>query len=195
MTHLATGDLLRRHRSDGTDLGRQAEYYMSAGRLVPDALVTAMLVAALAETPSTGFLLDGFPRTIPQAEALHAALETAGEPLTAVVLLDVPDDVIVERIAGRLTCPHGHVFHAHSQPPARDGVCDRDGEPLLQRDDDRPETVRRRLEVYRSQTAPLADYYEARGLLRRVDGTLPELDVYREICATLPAPAASPAGR
>lgn len=185
LTHLATGDLLRRHRSDGTDLGRQAARYMTTGRLVPDALVTAMLVAALAETPARGFLLDGFPRTLPQADALHAALRTAGGRLDAVVLLDVPDEVIVERLSGRLTCPHGHVFHERAQAPAKAGVCDHDGEPLRRRDDDEPGTVRRRLEAYRQQTAPLAAYYEERGLLHRLDGALPESEVYRAICDAL----------
>jgi adenylate kinase len=186
LTHLSTGDLLRRHRAEGTELGRRAAAYMTSGRLVPDALVTAMLVEALAEA-AAGFLLDGFPRTIPQADALGAALDEAGQPLTAVMLLDVPDDVIVDRISGRVTCPHGHVYHVHSQPPATAGVCDHDGEPVARRDDDHPETVRRRLDVYAEQTAPLVDYYDARGLLLRVDGTRPTGEVYDSLCAALSA--------
>ena len=186
LTHLATGDLLRRHRAEGTELGRQAAEYMVSGRLVPDALVTAMLVDALADAPA-GFLLDGFPRTIAQADALGAALEQAGRPLTAVMLLEVPDEVIVDRISGRVTCPQGHVFHVHSQPPATAGGCDHDGEPVARRDDDRPETVRRRLDIYAEQTAPLIDYYGARGLLLRVDGTRPTGEVYDSLCTALSA--------
>jgi adenylate kinase len=185
LTHLATGDLLRRHRAEGTELGRQAAEYMSAGALVPDALVTSMLIAALDEAPEQGFLLDGFPRTVPQADALAEALEAAGRPLTAVVLLEVEDEVIVERISGRMTCPDGHVFHASSRPPAVDGTCDHGCGPVTRRDDDHPDTVRRRLDVYAEQTAPLAGYYGERGLLVRVDGDRPEAEVYESILAAL----------
>ena len=160
LPYLSTGDLLRRHRAKGTDLGLQAASYMAEGRLVPDDLVISMLMHAVENGPPHGFLLDGFPRTIVQADALEAALErggTAGH--RAVLLIDAPDEVIIERISGRLTCPHGHVFHIQNAPPQRAGICDHDGEPLAQRDDDHPETVRRRLEVYHEQTEPLVSHY------------------------------------
>jgi adenylate kinase len=185
LTHLATGDLLRRHRAEGTALGREAAEYMSSGRLVPDALVTSMLIAALDEAPEQGFLLDGFPRTVPQADALADALDEAGRPLTAVVLLEVEDEVIVDRISGRVTCPDGHVFHLSSRPPADEGVCDHACGPVSRRDDDHPDTVRKRLDVYHEQTAPLAGYYGERGLLARVDGDRPEAEVYGSILAAL----------
>jgi adenylate kinase len=185
LTHLATGDLLRRHRAEGTELGRQAAEYMSAGALVPDSLVTSMLIDALEEAPEQGFLLDGFPRTVPQADALAEALEEAGRPLTAVVLLEVEDEVIVDRISGRVTCAEGHVFHLTSRPPAVEGTCDHACGPVTRRDDDHPDTVRRRLDVYAEQTAPLAGYYGERGLLVRVDGDRPEADVYDSILAAL----------
>ena len=172
--HLATGDLLRRHRTEGTELGRLAAAHMDAGSLVPDDLVVRMLLGALPDAVREGregFLLDGFPRTLAQADMLGAALEDATIELAAVVLIEAADAAIVERMAGRLTCPHGHVFHRHSAPPVRDGSCDHDGDPLTRREDDRPETVRRRLQVYNEATAPLIGYYEERGLLRRVDGT------------------------
>jgi adenylate kinase len=124
LTHLATGDLLRRHRAENTELGREAAGYMRSGRLVPDELVTSMMLAALAEAPAQGFVLDGFPRTVPQADALDVALDEAGRPLTAVVLLEADTEVIVERIAGRVTCPQGHVFHVRRRPPVVDGGCD-----------------------------------------------------------------------
>lgn len=164
--HVSTGDLLRRHRAQGTELGREAGEYMKAGRLVPDDLVTAMLVEEIGDSVADGFLLDGFPRTIPQADALDAA----GVKLYEVLLIDVSDDVIVERISGRLTCPQGHVFHERAQPPQRPGICDHCGAPLARREDDRPEAVRLRLETYHEQTEPLVHRYAERGLLRRVDG-------------------------
>jgi adenylate kinase len=183
LRHLATGDLLRRHRSEGTDLGRSAAEHMDAGGLVPDDLVVSMLLDAIPAACGEGFLLDGFPRTIAQADMLREA----GIALTAVVVIAVPDDVLVQRLSGRITCPRGHVFHEHAAPPARAGFCDHDGEPLERRPDDRPETVRRRLEVYHEATAPLIDYYETRGLVRRVDGTLRPDEVFAAISAGLTA--------
>ena len=185
LPYLSTGDLLRRHRAKGTELGLQAASYMSEGRLVPDELVISMLMHAVENGPPHGFLLDGFPRTVVQADALEAALDEAGTALRAALLIDAPDEVIVERISGRLTCPHGHVFHRQHSPPAREGVCDHDGEPLAQRDDDLPETVRRRLDVYHEQTEPLVAYYDQRGLLLRIDGTHAPDDVFDAIRAAL----------
>jgi adenylate kinase len=190
LRHLATGDLLRRHRAEGTPLGRSAAEHMDAGRLVPDDLVVRMLLDALSAADGEGcegVLLDGFPRTIAQADMLGTVLSEAGLALTAVVVIAVGDDVLVDRLSGRVTCPRGHVFHERTSPPARAGLCDHDDEPLERRPDDRPETVRRRLEVYHEATAPLIDYYEARGLLRRVDGTRSPDEVFAAIRAGLTA--------
>jgi adenylate kinase len=185
LPYLSTGDLLRRHRAKGTELGLQAAGYMAEGRLVPDELVISMLMDAVQDGPPHGFLLDGFPRTTVQADALEAALDRAGTALRAVLLIDAPDTVIVERISGRLTCARGHVFHVQNSPPVRAGVCDHDGEPLTQRDDDLPETVRRRLAVYHELTEPLVAHYEQRGLLCRVDGTRAPAEVFDTIRAVL----------
>ena len=143
---------------------------MTLGRLVPDELVISMLLQELDAAGPGGFLLDGFPRTTAQAYALDRPLGKAGRRLTAALFLDAPDAVIVERLSGRLTCPRGHVFNARTQPPARPGVCDHDGEPLSVHDDDRAETVRRRLDVYHEVTEPLVGYYEERGVLHSFNG-------------------------
>jgi adenylate kinase len=184
LPHLSTGDLLRRHRADATVLGRAAAGYMDQGQLVPDELVIGMLIDAV-DDPPRGFLLDGFPRTVTQAEALERTLDAAGSGLHAVVLVDVPDHVIVRRISGRLTCPFGHVYHAQASPPVRPDVCDRDGAALVQRDDDQTETVRRRLSVYHESTAPLAAFYEQRDMLIRVDGNRAPDDVFAAISEAL----------
>ena len=190
LRHLATGDLLRRHRADKTALGRRAGAYMDAGSLVPDDLVVRMLLDELPDAVREGregFLLDGFPRTIAQAETLAIALRQAGIELAAVVLIEAEDSAIIERLSGRVTCPRGHVFHLRTAPPARAGICDHDGEPLERRRDDHPKTVGRRLAVYHEATAPLVDHYEARGLLRRVDGTRRPDEVFAAIRSGLTA--------
>jgi adenylate kinase len=179
LPYVATGDLLRAQRRRGTELGRKAARYMSEGQLVPDDLVIAMILERLEEN-GHGFLLDGFPRTLAQAEALSAELD-----ITAALLVDVPDDVIVERIGGRRQCPNGHIYHVVFDPPVREGVCDRDGLPLSRRDDDAPETVRERLHVYHEQTEPVVDYYARDGVLLRADGARPPADVQRELLAKL----------
>ncbi len=184
LPYLSTGDLLRRHRAKETALGLAAAEYMDQGQLVPDELIITMLMDAV-DGPPRGFLLDGFPRTVVQAEALERRLDAAGSRLRAVVLVDVPDHVIVGRIAGRLTCPYGHVYHARSSPPVRAGICDRDGEILLQRNDDQVETVLRRLSVYHESTAPLAAFYERRNVLVRVDGDRAPDDVFDAISGAL----------
>ena len=184
LTHIATGDLLRAHRDRETDLGLRAARYMAEGRLVPDELVTDMISEEIGSTQG-GFLLDGFPRTPGQADALDRVLEEHGRPLSAVLLIDVPDDVLVERISGRRQCPDGHVYHVKYDPPAREGICDVDGKPLSQREDDKPETVRKRLDVYHRETEPLVERYEKQGLLRRVDGTLSPDEVYDRLRVTL----------
>jgi adenylate kinase len=186
LTHIATGDLLRAHRERETDLGLRAARYMAEGRLVPDELVTEMIGQEIDEAHG-GFLLDGFPRTPGQADALDRVLEERGRPLSAVLLIDVADDVLVERIAGRRLCPDGHVYHVQYEPPAREGVCDIDGKPLSQRDDDKPETVRKRLDVYHRETAPLVERYEKQGLLHRVDGTKSPDEVHQQLRDVLEA--------
>jgi adenylate kinase len=179
LPYIATGDLLRDHRRRDTELGREAARYMAEGRLVPDELVIAMIVDRL-EDDGHSFLLDGFPRTLAQAEALSDVLE-----VTAALLVDAPDDAIVERIAGRRQCAQGHIYHVVFDPPAREGVCDRDGEPLFRRDDDAPETVRERLRVYHELTEPAIGYYAQRGLLHRVDGMRAPAEVQRELLSAV----------
>jgi adenylate kinase len=179
LPYIATGELLREHRDRGTELGREAARYMTEGHLVPDELVIAMILERL-EDNGHGFLLDGFPRTLAQAEALSGALA-----ITAALLVDAPDDALVERIAGRRQCAQGHIYHVVFDPPAREGVCDRDGEALFRRDDDAPDTVRERLRVYHELTQPAIDYYDERGLLHRVDGMRPADDVQRELLAAV----------
>jgi adenylate kinase len=177
LSHIATGDLLRAHRERETDLGLRAARYMATGRLVPDELVSEMIGEEI-EGARGGFLLDGFPRTPGQADALDRVLDEHGRRLSAVLLIDVPDDILVERIGGRRQCPDGHVYHVEFDPPAREGVCDADDKPLSQRDDDKPETVRERLRVYHRETEPLVERYENQRLLRRIDGTLPPDQVH-----------------
>lgn len=179
--YLSTGDLLRRHVRECTLLGVEAAGHMAEGRLVPDALVNAMLLAELAAVPDEGVLLDGFPRTLDQADVLDAALTGSGRRLDAALLLDVPDEDIVARISGRLQCPHGHVYHVHEHPPRRQGICDQDGARLTRRRDDHPDTVRRRLAVYHRETHPLITYYFQQDVLHRIDGTRPADEVYARI--------------
>jgi adenylate kinase len=185
LTHIATGDLLREQRSRGTQRGQQAARYMDAGELVPDELVIEMICEAIEQAGDKGSLLDGFPRTRAQAEALDSALGANDRRLAAALLIDVPDAALVERIAGRRQCTDGHVYHVTFDPPKREGVCNVDGKPLFQREDDKPETVRARLDVYHESTEPLIEYYSDGGLLRRVDGTRAPDDVYDELRATI----------
>jgi adenylate kinase len=177
LPHVAAGDLLRAHRERATELGREAARYMADGLLVPDELVIAMILERL-EDDSHGFVLDGFPRTLAQAQALGDALA-----ITGALLVDVPDDAIIDRIGGRRMCPQGHIYHVTFDPPIRDGICDHDGEPLFRREDDDPETVRERLRVYHELTEPAIAYYAQRRLLRRVNGSGAPADVYRELLA------------
>lgn len=168
---IATGDMLRRARQEGTELGRKAQAYMDSGGLVPDEVVIGLIRERLAqEDAKAGFLLDGFPRTIPQAEALDALLEEIDQPLQAAVLIEVPEEAIVTRLGGRRTCPScGRSYHVVDEPPPEENRC-ACGAELVTRPDDQPETVRERLRVYAANTAPLVGYYERRGLLRRVAG-------------------------
>jgi adenylate kinase len=187
LPYFATGNILRAAVADGTQLGKKAKEYMDNGDLVPDEVIIGVILDALkGEAASDGFLLDGFPRTVPQADALGQALEELGRKLTAVLLVDVPDDEVVRRLSGRRTCVKaGHTYHVEFDPPKHEGVCDQDGSRLVQRDDDKPETIRKRLAVYHDQTEPLVEYYEDRDLLRRFDGTRSPTEVHDHVRATV----------
>jgi adenylate kinase len=171
--HVATGDILRANRREGTPLGREAQEYMDAGELVPDELIVAMVKDTLgALPPSQGVVFDGFPRTVPQAESLDQALQELGRRVDRVVVLQADDEVLVKRIAGRRSCPEcGTVFNVYANPPSREGICDKCGADLVHRPDDNPETVQNRLDVYKAQTEPLIRYYEGReGVMARIPG-------------------------
>lgn len=172
LLHLATGDMFRENVRNQTELGMEAQRYMERGELVPDELTISMLLDRLnREDAQLGSLLDGFPRTTEQAEALDAALAEQDAEIAAALLIEVANDEVLRRLGGRWSCPDcGAVFHAVFSPPQVEGTCDRCPGALIQRDDDQPEAIRRRLDVYAQQTAPLIDYYERSGKLRRVDG-------------------------
>ena len=172
LPYYATGIILREAVEEQSELGKKAKEYMDKGELVPDELICDVIASRFdSGDADKGFLLDGFPRTIGQAEMLERLLEGRGRKLTAVLLIDAPDDEVVRRLSGRRTCAKGqHVYHVEFDPPKHEGVCDQDGSRLIQRDDDKPETVRNRLEVYHEQTEPLIEWYEEKGLLRRFDG-------------------------
>jgi len=187
LPYVATGDILRAAVKDGTELGLKAKGFMDAGELVPDDLVIDLIVDRIgAEDARDGFILDGFPRTRAQADALGAAFDKLGRRITAVLLFDVPDEVLVNRISGRrVSVKTGRVYHVESDPPKHEGRCDVDGSRLIQRDDDKPEVVKKRLEVYHAETEPLVAYYDERGLLRRVDGTRSPTEVHDHVRAVL----------
>jgi adenylate kinase len=187
LPYIATGVMLRANVADGTELGRKAKAYMDAGELVPDDVIVAMAAERLAqEDARDGFILDGFPRTVEQAEALGKQLSQMGRRVTAVLLVDVPDDEVVRRLSGRRICVKaGHNYHVEFDPPKRDEVCDQDGSRLVQRDDDKPEVVEKRLHVYHAQTEPVIDYYDEQGILRRVDGTRGPAEVHDHIRALI----------
>ncbi len=171
--HISTGDIFRANIKEGTELGKKAKSYMDQGLLVPDEL-TLELIMDRFQNPdcANGYVLDGFPRTIPQAEALTAALEKNGETIDYAINVEVPDENIVARMSGRRAClACGATYHVVYAPTKEEGVCDRCGEKLVLRDDDKPETVKKRLDVYHSQTQPLIDYYTKQGKLVEVDGT------------------------
>jgi adenylate kinase len=185
LPYIGTGDLLREHKENETELGVEAKKYMDNGDLVPDELVIAMILEKVEEDGADGFLLDGFPRTRGQADALGRELESMGRRLTAALLIEAPDEVVIARLSGRRVCSAGHVYHVDDDPPKHEGVCDQDGKPLTQRKDDEPETVKKRLATYHQATEPLKDYYDERGLLRRFDGTRDVTEVHDHIRATL----------
>jgi adenylate kinase len=187
LPYYATGDILRAAVKDETELGKQAKQHMDDGELVPDDLIIRVILERLdSDEAADGFLLDGFPRTIPQAEALEAALDERGRALTAALLIDTPDEEVIRRLSGRRICvKNGHVYHVEFDPPKNEGVCDQDGSRLIQRDDDKPETIQNRLSVYHEQTEPLIEWYDDKGFLRRFDGTRPPDEVHGHIRATL----------
>jgi adenylate kinase len=185
LPYIGSGELLREHIDAGTELGQKADEIVNNGALVPDDLVIAMILEKIDEEGQDGFLLDGFPRTIGQADALGGALDRLGRRLTAALLVEAPDDVVIQRLSGRRMCANEHLYHVDFDPPKHDEVCDQCGRPLFQREDDHPDKVRKRLAAYHAQTEPLIDYYDERGLLRRFDGTRSPTEVHDHIRATL----------
>jgi adenylate kinase len=189
LPYYATGDILRAAVREGTEIGRQAKEYMDRGDLVPDDVIVGVIAERIDQAEAEdGFILDGFPRTEPQAEALGTKITELGRRLSAAVLIDVDDDEVVRRLGGRRTCPNGHIFHVEFDPPKDEGVCDVCGEELTIRDDDKPDVIRHRLAQYHDKTEPLVAYYEAQGLLKRVNGDQePEVvsDQIRKLLATL----------
>ncbi len=187
LPYYATGDILRAAVREETALGREAKEFMDRGDLVPDEVIVGVIAERIDSTEAAdGFILDGFPRTVPQADALAARLSELGRKLTAVLLIDVVDDEVVRRLGGRRTCEeNGHVFHVEFNPPEREGVCDIDGSPLITRDDDKPEVIRHRLDQYHEKTEPLIDYYDRQSVLRRIDGSEPPEQVGAEVERTL----------
>ncbi|MBQ2801545.1 MAG: adenylate kinase [Lachnospiraceae bacterium] len=187
--HISTGDIFRANIKNGTELGQKAKTYMDQGLLVPDELVVDLVMDRFAQPDcENGYVLDGFPRTIPQAEALDAALEKAGAKIDYAINVEVPDENIVNRMSGRRACVAcGATYHLVHIPPKAEGVCDTCGKELILRDDDKPETVKKRLGVYHEQTQPLIDYYTKKGALVEVDGTVDMEDVFNAIVKILGA--------
>jgi len=188
LPHISTGDILRAQVAEGTELGKEAKRYMDAGELVPDEVIVGMIIDRIGGGDARdGFLLDGFPRNEAQADALAAALRGLDRQLTAALLIEVPDDELVRRLAGRRVCVKNpaHIYHVEFDPPKHEGVCDQDGSRLIQREDDREDTIRHRLEVYHAQTEPLIARYDRAGELRRFDGTRDAEEVHAHIRATV----------
>ena len=187
--HVSTGDIFRANIKNGTELGKKAKTYMDAGNLVPDEITIGMLLDRIHQDDcKKGYVLDGFPRTIPQAESLTAALKERGESIDYAIDVDVPDENIISRMSGRRACLScGATYHIVYNAPKKEGVCDQCGEPLVLRDDDKPETVRNRLDVYHRQTQPLIDYYKKEGILAQVDGTQDMEQVFQDIVKILGA--------
>ena len=185
--HISTGDIFRANIKNGTELGMEAKKYMDQGLLVPDELTVRILLYRVAQDDcKNGYVLDGFPRTIPQAEVLDSELTKLGDHIDYAINVDVPDENIVKRMSGRracLTC--GATYHIEHVPPKKEGICDVCGSELVLRDDDKPETVKQRLEVYHTQTQPLIDYYTKEGILKEVDGTQDLQKVFDDITAIL----------
>lgn len=187
--HISTGDIFRANIKNGTELGKKAKSFIDKGQLVPDELTLDLIMDRFKEVDcKNGYVLDGFPRTIPQAEALDEALKANGEKVDFAIDIDVPDENIVRRMGGRRACVNcGATYHIVYSPTKVEGKCDKCGEELIVRDDDKPETVLSRLEVYHNQTQPLIDYYNEQGILKSVDGTIDMKDVFNEIVKILGA--------
>jgi adenylate kinase len=187
--HISTGDIFRANIKNGTELGMEAKKYMDQGLLVPDELTVKILLDRVAgDDCENGYVLDGFPRTIPQAQVLDKALTELNDGIDYAIDVDVPDENIVKRMSGRRAClACGATYHIEHVPPKKEGICDRCGKELVLRDDDKPETVLNRLKVYHEQTQPLIDFYSKKGVLRTVDGTKPMQDVFDTIVRTLEA--------
>ena len=185
--HISTGDIFRANIKNGTELGKKAKEYMDKGLLVPDELTLDLIMDRFkAEDCKNGYVLDGFPRTIPQAEVLDKALTELGDKIDYAINVDVPDENIIKRMSGRRACVTcGATYHIVHIPPKKEGVCDTCGSELILRDDDKPETVKNRLDVYHKQTQPLIDFYTEKGVLRSVDGTVDMKDVFAAIVAIL----------
>ena len=187
--HISTGDIFRANIKNGTELGKKAKTYMDQGALVPDELVCDLVVDRVRqEDCRNGYVLDGFPRTIPQAESLDATLASLGESVDYAINVEVPDEKIVNRMSGRRACVGcGATYHLVYAPTKAEGICDTCGAELILRDDDKPETVLKRLGVYHNETQPLIDYYRGKGILKEVDGTMDMADVFRAIVEILGA--------
>ncbi len=185
--HISTGDIFRANIKNQTELGKKAKAYLDEGTLVPDELTCDLVVDRIAnEDCAKGYILDGFPRTIPQAEALTKALAKDGGAIDYAIDVDVPDSDIVRRLSGRRVCLKcGATYHTSFNPPREEGICDSCGEALVHRDDDKPETIQKRLDVYHSQTQPLIEYYHEAGCMYKVDGTRSLEEVFASICAIL----------
>ena len=185
--HISTGDIFRANIKENTELGQKAKTYMDKGLLVPDELVVDLVVDRLAQDDAKkGYVLDGFPRTIPQAEALTEALAKIGEKMDYAINVEVPDENIIDRMSGRRACVAcGGTYHIKYNPTKKEGICDACGGELILRDDDKPETVKNRLNVYHEQTQPLIDFYTEKGVLKTVDGTVPMEEVFAAITAIL----------
>ena len=185
--HVSTGDIFRANIKNGTELGKEAKKYMDQGQLVPDELTVKILLDRVSQADcANGYVLDGFPRTIPQAEVLDEALSKLGEKIDFAINVDVPDENIVRRMSGRRACLScGATYHIEHIPPKKEGICDVCGQPLVLRDDDKPETVLNRLKVYHDQTQPLIDFYSKKGVLQSVDGTVDQKAVFAAIVAIL----------
>jgi len=181
--HVSTGDIFRANIKNGTELGKEAKQYMDKGLLVPDELTVKILLDRVAQDDcSKGYVLDGFPRTIPQAEVLENALNELNDKIDFAIDVNVPDENIIRRMSGRRACLKcGATYHIEHVPPKTEGICDTCGEALVLRDDDKPETVKNRLDVYHKQTQPLIEFYSERGILKTVDGTVDMMDVFAEI--------------
>jgi adenylate kinase len=181
--HISTGDIFRANIKNGTELGKKAKVYMDQGLLVPDELVVDLVVDRFKESDcEKGYVLDGFPRTIPQAKALDEALSKNNDAVEFAIDVDVPDAKIISRMSGRRACVNcGATYHVETIPPKQEGICDVCGANLILRDDDQPETVEKRLQVYHEQTQPLIDYYQGKGILRSVDGTRDLEEVFNDI--------------